>query len=481
MVLNVCPADMGHDLHFLSRLDRVSLPHVELAMSLYNDTPLLQCILDGLHLPDSTERVAISLGDPVRGPFLVVTRSGRFVTCLGEDMSPGSLHVVTRSHLDSLSERVAELRARMAVSDSLTGKTGNVAKLLKRLFTAGGDLTREEFIAISAWQPLLRITFLRQLIKANSWLQDARIRLRKVGERPKPPEVALLREYWNELWAIGHLILLFSMDARELIEAAPELEALQGMSFSWPAVRQGFVPVSLRGAWAAGKVGKLLLSGCKDIVAETGSVQQLLTAVYSLMAMAGRHSRLRGEIRKALRGEHRYPDSSRGKLMGAIVAMAGGTLDEIFSQSADARPLFPQVGGEIFIHRSKYHPEVSGPRYADPSAVPEQLALAAVANGTGFDMMDSSGISHALVHLPWLACAQPEDLYFPAEVLPSVRVPFMPEIVLMLLRQHRQYEGQSLPARAAQKPGRNELCPCGSGQKYKRCCADKEESDAISG
>ena len=27
-----------------------------------------------------------------------------------------------------------------------------------------------------------------------------------------------------------------------------------------------------------------------------------------------------------------------------------------------------------------------------------------------------------------------------------------------------------LPARAEEKPGRNEPCPCGSGKKYKKCC-----------
>jgi hypothetical protein len=27
------------------------------------------------------------------------------------------------------------------------------------------------------------------------------------------------------------------------------------------------------------------------------------------------------------------------------------------------------------------------------------------------------------------------------------------------------------PIRKAPEPGRNSLCPCGSGQKYKRCCA----------
>jgi uncharacterized protein len=41
-------------------------------------------------------------------------------------------------------------------------------------------------------------------------------------------------------------------------------------------------------------------------------------------------------------------------------------------------------------------------------------------------------------------------------------------------REHREvYEGTTftpMPRRTAPKVGRNELCPCGSGKKYKRCC-----------
>ena len=29
------------------------------------------------------------------------------------------------------------------------------------------------------------------------------------------------------------------------------------------------------------------------------------------------------------------------------------------------------------------------------------------------------------------------------------------------------------------KTGRNDLCPCGSGQKYKRCCEAKERGAAV--
>jgi hypothetical protein len=28
------------------------------------------------------------------------------------------------------------------------------------------------------------------------------------------------------------------------------------------------------------------------------------------------------------------------------------------------------------------------------------------------------------------------------------------------------------------KPGRNDLCPCGSGRKYKKCCETKEQRQA---
>ena len=32
------------------------------------------------------------------------------------------------------------------------------------------------------------------------------------------------------------------------------------------------------------------------------------------------------------------------------------------------------------------------------------------------------------------------------------------------------------PIKAEAKPGRNDLCPCGSGLKYKKCCSKNEQS-----
>ena len=108
---------MGHDIHFLERLKRVSLPHAELALALYRDDGLLRYILQNADIAESTPRVAISLDHPTRGPFIIVARSGHFVTCLGEGMSKGCWPVVTREKLDKLAGRVEALRERIADAD----------------------------------------------------------------------------------------------------------------------------------------------------------------------------------------------------------------------------------------------------------------------------------------------------------------------------------------------------------------------------
>jgi hypothetical protein len=84
----------GHDVHFLERLERLSTPETELALSLYQDPLLIRALLEQRRLPEGAARVALSLGDGARGPFVVVARDGHFVTCLAEGMSPGDHPVI---------------------------------------------------------------------------------------------------------------------------------------------------------------------------------------------------------------------------------------------------------------------------------------------------------------------------------------------------------------------------------------------------
>jgi len=86
---------VGHDEHFLRRLDRVADDQVELALTLYRDQELLAEVLGRAALPEGTERLAISLDDPQQGPFVIVTGGGRFVTCLGKGIRVDGEPVLT--------------------------------------------------------------------------------------------------------------------------------------------------------------------------------------------------------------------------------------------------------------------------------------------------------------------------------------------------------------------------------------------------
>jgi len=283
---------VGHDVHFLSRLERLSLPHVELAMSLYNDTPLLRYVLDALKLPEGAERIALSLGDAARGPFLVVQRDGHFVTCLAEGMGPVGLHIAQRSHIEALSQRAQELRRRMDLANRQPGPHGRSVDLFRPLFTAGPCLPREEFIAAAAWAPMMMREIFTLISDVHSDLRRGYLALRTKRKR-RVMEPSAQRAYWNAIWALGHLSLLVGMEGRALCESIVEAETGQAAmvaSISWPAVRQGICGPAMRGVWAVG-------------------------TVLSLFSIGARHKGLRGEIRKLL---ERVTPGTRGGGQGVM-------------------------------------------------------------------------------------------------------------------------------------------------------------------
>jgi membrane protein required for beta-lactamase induction len=179
---------------------------VDLALELYRDPDLLRAVLDAATLPDRAERVAISIDDPAQGPFLVVTRSGHFVTCLGRGMRAGDLPVVARAELDAISRKVARLREKMAVAKEL-GRERSHARLLRRLLVSSDSVSREDFLAVAAWEPLLGPAFLDLYLAMGRELslQGPVLRSRR-GRRAQDEEV--LHTYWNLLHAAGHMALL---------------------------------------------------------------------------------------------------------------------------------------------------------------------------------------------------------------------------------------------------------------------------------
>lgn len=468
---------MAHAHHFLSRLDRVSLPHVELALGLYRDEPMLQFVLGQVRLPEGAPRVAISLADPTEGPFLVVTREGRFVTCLGEGMRAGDLPVITRGQLDGIAARAGDLRNRVEAARRAMGPKGGAGKLLERVYSAGAGLCREDFIAASALQPLMERDLLVRFFGAVTSLEDARKDLLHV-EKAKAVMRPRLRAYWNMLWAASHLSVLSLMNPRDLFVAFQGMsEELLKSSLSWGAVRQGVVGVALRGFWGVAKAGKLVVGGCKARYEEAASPLQTFDSGGGLLAIAHRHSKLRAEIGKVLLANREPEDpTTRDPEQRASDATAA-VYREAYRMSVE-RPeklaaFHRKAGADYAVMLTSELPKGSPYRFERQEDVPDEIAFGIFASHRGTFLDQPKLLTVIAVCLPWLARAKPEDLYLPRAFLQATHgAVWVPNETMRVVGAMRKYYGfdKPNPVILPEGPSRKGPCPCGSGKKYKRCC-----------
>ncbi|UQA55181.1 YecA family protein [Polyangium aurulentum] len=460
---------MGHAHHFLSRLDRVSVPHVELALALYRDHDMVRFILGSAKLPEGAERVAISLEDPHRGPFLVVTREGRFVTCLGEGMSPGDLPVLTRGHLEALMEKGQDLRARLSAALDVVKSSGGAGKLVDMLLKAGPILAREDFMAVSALQPVLSERLLAAYFGATTRLEDMRQRVLKI-ERPKPALYPLLRTYWDTFWSLGHLAIVSMMDGKALVERLANEVGMPEISFAWGPTRQGNCMLALRGAWAVAKAGKIQLKVCKDMWDGAESPLKLLTGAVSLVALGSRHARLREEARKAIETRGHTPGVYFTESTLALVretCVMGLDKPEVLAE------LQRDIGAKLAVQWSKAAGEDAAMPFTREEDVPEDIAMTLATHQFGSFLHSPEAKLCMLACVPWVARAEPEQLFLPRAFTHGVRFKWTVEETVGLfepLRRHYREADAAYRAGRRNIPTRNGPCPCGSGKKYKRCC-----------
>lgn len=471
-----------HSHHFLTRLDRLSIPHVELALSLYRDHELLKVIIDSSKVPEGVERVALSLADPQRGPFLVVTRGGKFVTCLGEGMSTGSLIVIPREKVDGTATKVEVLRGRIDVARKVTGERGGVGKLFRRLYDAGPRLSREEFIAVSAWQPMLATDFLRWMLDTANDVAEAKIILTRQLRRTdklnsKFTEWA--RSFYNSIWFIGHMATLAALDGRRPFEQLrPEVyEIWQELPYAWSAVRQGLIGPALRGIWGSGRMGKMLMSTYKQIRREATTMYRVIETTYSLAAIGLRHSRFALEVEKELASP--LPPTVGGELYQKILDVIAQDVNLIYKTTRMQRelllPPYLKMGAEMAVRYSVNARPGSRFKFTRGEDVPDEIAYALPFNTPQEYAGEWKNFQFLSIALPWLATAEAEQFYLPGEYLAEVFGPYESAEVMPLLLALRDQE-RDAPGETRSKPkgsARNEPCPCGSGVKYKRCCVGK--------
>ena len=465
---------MGHEHHFLSRLDRVSAPHVELALELYRDHELVRFIMDGADLPAGAERVAVSLDDPREGPFLIVTREGRFVTCLGRGMRAGEHPVITRVQLDGRMARAEVHRAQREERRKLLEHGDAVGALLMRILDAGDEVSREDLSSIAALQPLLIPRFLRMQIDISRQVFEARasiVRLLKRTARLKPSLYPGVRAYWRLFWGMTHLTVLCAMGGPEVFDDYPDIPADIFVSLGTSTIGQAIVAPALRGVWAMAKLGKTLLPEYKRKYDTAATYFELLEAVLVTAALGLRHSRLRAEARKTLTTLPTHCAPFLVKHAGPLMKLAAKVLDAPDELMAAHRG----HGAQVIVSWTSGLPAGSPLRYDRPEDVPEELAMTAAAQERSEFVRGGRGLLNMAVYLPWVARASAEQLYLPRDLLRVIHVPWQVEHGLELARGWYEME-KAQPRKRPEGPARKGPCPCGSGKKYKHCCEEKEEA-----
>ncbi|HWN68496.1 MAG TPA: SEC-C metal-binding domain-containing protein [Haliangium sp.] len=460
---------MGHAIHFLQRIERLSPAQADLALTLYRGPELVAHVLGSILLPEGAERVALALEDRPAGPHVIVTRDGRFVTCLGPGMSVNDCPVISRAQIDFASERIEVLRVTLA-------QRGETRRLWEQLLDRGSGLPREDFLALAELMPIFGRECIATALEVGRFVVKMRQNYRRHWYRKITP---LVREelhlYWTAQWAVGHLVALCGERTDDL-----RAQCMRGED-DYRAFMQGMVsmaqfcmstPILMRGAWTAARAGRALLPWLRQQLQESRTRADVLMHGLPLMAVGLRHRRAHAEVSKALasqrrklQGPERDPEHEQmEKLLVDLELLMGPEHQELRGRDHRA------FGASMYAAFTERLPADSPMRITRPEDVPEDLALTVLMNFDGDLYGNNEDIWRTLTVLPWLSRASGADLYLPAKFFESCGPLFSAEATLQQLDSYYRYYRLDQPARAKERPGRNEPCACGSGKKYKRCC-----------
>lgn len=387
------------------------MPTCVVRQALYRDPELVKSLLDGARLPEAAERVALSLDHDVEGPFIVLTREGRFVTCLGAGMRVHDLPIVTRAKLDATSARAQRLKDELARIRQVTDDGSQFAQGLERAIWSCSHLD-----TISAAQ------------QTSSLLQR--------GEAQCRAGVAAAALDFD--WCVS----------------------AQGLRALWSVARMG-------------KDGLHYLRHtlCKQSVLVSGIFAELALGAF---AHASSKLRAEAIKAMATEGVHTSAasllgpnDPQRALLARSIVAGLDSNPAEVDAYLlTQGRELVGRLYPQIYLSGLDLTRSV-------PDAVAFGALTNQPFSWFSADRPELLPLLFTM--LPWLARASLGDLYLPRVWLDKLVPPTGLEHFERWFRAAPCVAlGETLRRRtvvAPRKVGRNEACACGSGRKSKHCCA----------
>jgi len=467
---------MAHAAHFLQRLERAQAEQCDLALALYRDTEALRFLLDRARVPDGgPDRVAISLDAADQGPYLVVSRRGEFITCLGEGMELHDTPLCSHAQIQAGLVALERERARQQAAEARRPKQ-TWREILQQLIRHADHVSREEMAALATVQPVLGMIALSGSYHLFHDMRSAQRVLLPLARLPQDTPLRQhdqeqLRDYHARGWAGAHLLALASLRGEAGLVFEPSGNP-RGMSITYPVAVHGWLPWGLRAAWAAGKIGKRLLTDYKWRLDPGRPLPEQLDALFALLAMGLRHGKLLSEVLKLVR--------SRGMAWitkhfadAADAAEVGQALVELLDDPEAAATRALAEMRQMFVDYLVEQRLDLAATYPTPDTVPEALAVAGGVSVPGCYLLQKGALQHALKMLPLLTRAELEDLYLPGAIVQKVLTPWdvgFTRLLLQVYDVHTAARAAKEPVHAPAQPGRNDPCPCGSGKKHKKCC-----------
>ncbi len=454
---------MGHDHHFLSRLDRVTRDQVDLALALYRDEEIVKYIL-AMAKAEAGTRIAISL-DRDEGPFLVLADDGRFVTCLGRGMSPAGLPRFSRTWLDTTMRAYGQYRDGVARARRRTADQDATGGLLRAVGWRAHNFSREDFAAI---RPLAGVL-------GTLWLDWVRMSFRTManvfkraldGYRTGGAELPAnaLETYWKAIWGSSHAIVLAGCagdDVAARIGSSWKNATSPTVGLCLPDIQV----LAVRAAWFAAQHGDVLLPHYDRALRAAEEQGDVYDACAALLAIGVKWPSLRPAVRRVF--DESPVRAELEPVRAAHVELAKAMLDR------------PALAEEVVIDYGQQFASALREDGAEP-APPELVRSYGIVNPADAFVPIVGGSDPSfriLLRLAAVCSAAGRD----AEVL------FLPEADSLrlakgtstaLARSNIDWLMKSrLDEPPARRPvtrarvGRNEPCPCGSGKKTKRCCA----------
>ena len=450
---------VGHDAHFLQRLDRVTRTEMDFALNLYRDHESVRWLLARARVPEGTDRIAIALTDDPEPAHIVVARSGSFVTCLARGMTIGSTPRITREQLDRYVSQSHGLRERLQM-DEVRG-----TNYFRRIIVSGRRLSREDFIPYVQLMPLVDASMLCNFFELSKRLLESAPDVIAEARKSRPDE-EVLHNYWNLYHAVSHLCVLVGVGVDAVwrfFEAAP-LARKNFPSSMWLVCRHGLLSGMTRAGWTCARIGNDVFLHMMDMLLNPNAVTHTITG-WACATGAGLKSdpRVRDAFSTGLGPEDR-PRKDDSLFIISMREFANTMKDPAGTRRTGLRAAEDRLATIMSDEAFK-------------NLGPEELAslLPAVFGSLEFGAVDA--IAHGWFDLVADAVATtvdvaPETLYFPRAWIEEYDPPWTIDDTRRLLELPTLEAKKVATVKNVAAVGRNEQCPCGSGRKFKKCCRE---------